>query len=59
MNSLKIKLYKRVLKEVSETFEGAEDFVNRRIDEICSQQKLFAKDVIYFLCLIVSALAVK
>ena len=59
MNSLKIKIYKRVLKEVSETFEGAEDFVNRRIDEICSQQKLFAKDVIYFLCLIVSALAVK
>ena len=59
MNSLKIKLYKRVLKEVSEKFEGAEDFINRRIYEICSQQKLFAKDVIYFLCFIVSALAVK
>ena len=54
MNSLKIKEYKRVLKEVSEKFEGVEDFINRRIDKICSQEKLSTEDVIYFLCFLLS-----
>ena len=36
MNNLKIKIYKTVLKEVSEKYDGAEDFINRRIGEICS-----------------------
>ena len=29
-----------VLKEVAEKYDGAEDFINNRIDEICSQEKL-------------------
>ena len=43
MNNLKIKVYKRVLKEVSKKFDGAEDFMNSRIEEICSQGKLSAE----------------
>ena len=59
MNNLKIKIYKRVLKEVCKKFEGAEDFINRNIDEICSQEKLSVEEVIYFLCFLVGFLAVK
>ena len=55
---LKIKIYKTVFKEVSKKYDGAEDFINRRIEEICSQ-KLPAEEVIYFLCFLVSFLAVK
>ena len=48
MNNIKVKLYKKVLK-VAEKYDGAEDFVNNKTDEICSQEKLPAEDVIYFL----------
>ena len=59
MNNLKIKIYKRVLKEVSEKHDGAEDFINSKTEEICSQKKLSTEEVIYFLCFLVSFLAVK
>ena len=59
MNNLKIKVYKRVLKEVSEKYDGAEDFINSRIEEICSQEQLSVEEVIYFLYFLVSFLAVK
>ena len=44
-----IKVYKTILKELAEKYDGVEDFINKRIDEICSQEKLSAKDVICFL----------
>ena len=59
MNNFKIKIYKTVLKEVSEKYDGDEDFVNRKIEEICSQEKLSAEEVIYFLCFTVTFVAVK
>ena len=46
MNNIKVKIHKRVLKEVSKKYDGAEDFVNIRIKEICSQEKLSAEEVI-------------
>ena len=46
MNNLKIKAYKRVLKEVSEKYEGAEQLVNSRLEEMCSQEKLFSGKII-------------
>ena len=49
MNNLKSKIYKREVKEVSEKYDGAEDFINSRIEEIYSQDKLSGKEVIYFL----------
>ena len=59
MNSLKIKIYKTVLKGVSEKYNGAEDLINGRIEEISSQEELPAEEVIYFLCFLVSFLEVK
>ena len=52
----KIKVYKKVLREVAEKYDGAEDLIDNIIDETCSQGKLSAEEVIYFL---VSFLAVK
>ena len=49
MNNLKIQIYKRVLKDASEKYEGAEEFINGRIDEICSQEKLSVEELIYLL----------
>ena len=43
MNNIKVKVYKKILKEL------AENIINNRIDEICSQEKLSAEEVIYFL----------
>ena len=59
MNNIKIKVYKRVPKEVSRKYDGAEDFINSRIQEICSQEKLSAEKVIYLLCFLVSFFTVK
>lgn len=35
MNKTKIEVYREVLRDVSQNFEGAEDFIKQRIDEIC------------------------
>ena len=40
MNEEKVKVYRRVMKEVGEKCDGAEDFINNRIDEICSHEQL-------------------
>ena len=48
MNNIKVKVYKKVVKEISEKYDGAEDFINNRTDEICSQEKFSAEEVIYF-----------
>ena len=48
MNNI-VELNKKVLKEISKKYEGAEDLINNRTDEICSQEKLSAEVVIYFL----------
>ena len=50
---------KRALKEESEKYDGTEDFIYSRIEEICSQEMLSTKEVIYFLCFLVSFLAIK
>ena len=49
MNNIKINAYKKTLKEVSGKSEGAEDFINNRIDEIFFEEKLSVEEVIYFL----------
>ena len=58
MNILKMKIYKRVLKDVLRKYEGAEEFINGRIEKICSQEKQSVEEVI-FLYFIVSFLPVK
>ena len=37
-----------VLKELTEKYNGADDFLNNVIDEIYSQGKLSAEEIIYF-----------
>ena len=48
MNKIKIKVYKEVLKEICEKYDGEEDFLNDRIEEICSHEKLSTEEIIYF-----------
>ena len=43
MNILKITLYKRVLKGVLRKFEGVEEFIHSRIEEICSPERLYGR----------------
>ena len=44
-----MKIYKRVLQEISEKYNEAEDFINKRTEEVCPQEKLSAEEVTYFL----------
>ena len=48
MNKTKIDVYKEVFIDVSENFEGAENFIKQWIEEICEQKKISVKVVIYF-----------
>ena len=48
MNNINFKVNKKILKKVAKKYDGAEDFTNNKIDEILSQEKLSAEDVIYF-----------
>ena len=49
MNNIEVKVCKKLPKEAAEKYEGAESFINNRTDEICSQEKFSAAEVIYFL----------
>ena len=44
----KVKIYKEALRDVSAKFDGAEKFINERIEEICFREILSVEDVIYF-----------
>ena len=65
MNNIKVKVYQKVLKEICDKYEGAEDLINKTLDEVCSHKTLSTEEVIYFLvsilslCLLVSFFAVK
>ena len=36
MNGIKVKAYKKVLKEICNKFDGVERFISRKIGEYCS-----------------------
>ena len=46
MSNIKKKVYKTVLKEIFKKCEGVEDFINKKLEEICSYEKLSIKEVI-------------
>ena len=48
MSNIRIKVYKKFLKEICEKHDGAQDFINEKIEEICSHEKLSAEEAIYF-----------
>ena len=45
MNNAKLNVYKNVLQEVCEKFNGAGQFIKERIEELCSNGKLSVKEV--------------
>ena len=45
MNSTRVIIYKTVLQEVCEKFNGVEAFVKERIEELCNEKKLSAEKV--------------
>ena len=47
MNNTKITLYKKVLQELYEKFNGAETYIKERIEELCSENKLSVEEVTY------------
>ena len=47
MNSTKINVYKKVLQELREKFNGAEAYIKERIEELCSESKLSGEEVTY------------
>ena len=49
MNYVKLNVYKKVLQEVCEKFDGAEEFIKEKIEEICTNGKLSVEEVTYFL----------
>ena len=48
MNKTKLDFYREVSTNVSENFEGAENFIKQRIEEICERKKISVELVFYF-----------
>ena len=42
-----LNVYKKVLQEICEKFDGAKEFVRDKIEGICSNEKLSAEEVTY------------
>ena len=40
MSNTKLNVYRKVLQEVCEKFNGAEQYIKERIEELCSESKL-------------------
>ena len=47
MANTKLNVYKRVLQEVCDTFRGVEEYVKKRIEELCDENKLSTEEVSY------------
>ena len=45
INNAKFNVYKKVLQEVCENFDGAKEFIRDKIEEICSNEKLSVEEV--------------
>ena len=47
MANTKLNVYKIVLQEVCEKFNGAEEYIKKRIEELCNEKKWSAEEVNY------------
>ena len=47
MSDKKLNVYKIALQEVCEKFNGAEEYIKKRIEELCNEKKLSAEEVTY------------
>ena len=48
MNKTKLNVYKKVLQKVCEKSDGAEEFINQKIEEIYYQEKLSVEEITCF-----------
>ena len=49
MNKTKVEVYGEVLKDISQSFEGAENLIKQQIEEICDWKKI-SVEVLYISC---------
>ena len=47
MNNAKRNVYKRVLQEVFEKFDGAKEFIKEKVEDVCNNGKLSVEEVTY------------
>ena len=47
MSNTKTNIYKIVLQEVCENFNGTEQYIKERIEELCNKKKLSAEEVTF------------
>ena len=47
MANTKLNIYKIVLEEVCEKFNETEEYIKKRIEELCNEKKLSAEEVTY------------
>ena len=47
-NKTKVEVYREVLRDVSQNFEEAENFIKHQIENICEQKKISVEELFYF-----------
>ena len=47
MNEAKLKVYRKVLHDVCETFDREVEFINEKTEKSCCQEKLSVEEVTY------------
>ena len=47
MSNTKLNVYKKVLQEVREMFNGAEQYIKERVEVVCSKSKLPVEELTY------------
>ena len=48
MNKTKLDVYRELLRDVSQNFEGAENVIKQRIEKICERKNKSVEEVFYF-----------
>ena len=49
MSNTKLNVYKKVLQEVCEKFNGAENFIKEKIEELCCSNGIFSVEEVTYL----------
>ena len=49
MNNTKLNVYKKVLQEVCEKFNGAENFIKEKIEELCCSYGILSVEEVTYL----------
>ena len=48
INKTKVEVYRGALRDVPQNFEGAENFIEQQIEEICERKILSFEELFYF-----------